>query len=113
MSLYSHIFDYKKSFMNKLAIFLILFCAVCVSYAQQPTNTLAKLHQPYQTAMGMLSQAQNALPQDSVLFTWEWQRLKADYKLVSDSLKQIDSTAAPIHFEAQRIMQYISFAKQG
>ncbi|MCP3871999.1 MAG: hypothetical protein GY699_02445 [Desulfobacteraceae bacterium] len=103
----------KKNFMNKLTIFLILFCAVCVSYAQQPTNTLAKLHQPYQAAMGMLYQAQGALPQDSVLFAREWQQLKGDYKLVSDSLKQIDSTAAPIHFEAQRIMQLIGFAKQG
>lgn len=94
-----------KKYILSLAIILIVGLQ---TKAQQ--DTLAQLHQPYQTAMGMLSNLQRTTPQDSVIINNEWQRLTTDYKRRSDSLL-LDNEQLGIYFEAQRLMNEINYRK--
>ena len=94
--------------MRKHILSIALLLVVLQTKAQQ--DTLAQLHQPYQTAMGMLNQLQNTSPKDSVVISKEWQRLNTAYKRLSDSLQQVNNQIG-IRFEAQRLIDAINYGR--
>ena len=97
---------YQKLFTCLFA--LMVFCA----NAQQPKDTLAQLYRPYRSAMDILLQSQRAMPQDSVVFAKEWQRLHSGLKHLSDSIATNNTTKAPIYFEFQRLIDQVTYNTQ-
>lgn len=82
---------------------------VLQSAAQQPVDSLAVVYTPYRTAMGILKQSQVFLPQDSVAFAKEWQRLNKDLKQVSDSVAKGLPGQGAIYFELQRRIDLVTY----
>lgn len=94
--------------MRTYILSIALLLVALQTKAQQ--DTIAQLHQPYQTAMGMLNQLQNTTPKDSVVISKEWQRINTAYKQLSDSLQQHKEQIG-IHFEAQCLIDAINYRR--
>ena len=94
----------------KSIVTIIIFLFV-VSHSQAQQDSIAQLHQPYQTAMGMLQKLQNTLPKDSAAIAQEWTRLNTNYKRLSDSLQQHSTTLNAINFEVQRLINAINYRR--
>ena len=62
------------------------------------------MHNNYQKAINMLQRNSSALPGDSLLINSEIIRVKADYKMISDSLKNHSPETSFAGFETQRLV---------
>jgi hypothetical protein len=93
--------------MKKYILSIALLLVALKTKAQQ--DTLSQLHQPYQTAMELLTNLQSTTPKDSVVINNEWERLNTKYKLLSDSLQQHSNAQAAINFEVQRLIDAINY----
>lgn len=95
--------------MRKIYISTFILLLAFSGFAQQ--DTLAQLSKPYQTAMGMLNQLHQSMPQDSLAIAQERQRLHTNYMRLADSLQQHTEPNKATHFETQRLIDGINYRK--
>jgi hypothetical protein len=112
--IYSHnLFNklYSETYMKLVKIILAFYFGFFAlqSTAQQPVDSLAAVYTPYRTAMGILKQSQAFLPQDSVAFANEWQRLNKHLNQVSDSVALANPGQGAIYFELQRKIDLVTY----
>lgn len=95
-------------FIKILVVFYSGFFAF-QSLAQQPVDSLAVVYAPYRNAMDILKGSQAFLPQDSVAFAKEWQRLNENLKQVSDRVAKVNPGQGAISFNLQRKIDLVTY----
>ena len=97
--------------MRNFYTIYILLSIFCIRHNYGQENSLDDLHKPYQTALNVLFNSKVITQQDSLLIAQEKSTVKQNYFLIADSLKEDASPKTYVHFEAQRHINIINFAK--